>query len=72
MRVADLIAKLEEMDPNLPVLVYTRMGEDMDEAHDVVLQDKLKPEEFLYCKADHPLDEKYGWIEGITVAACIC
>lgn len=71
MTVGELREELDGLDANLPVLVYVQMGEDMDEAHGVCIQDTLKPDEFLYCKGDHPLDPKYGWIPGVTQALCI-
>jgi len=67
MIVRELIEKLEGLNPDLPVLVYVEMSEDMDEAHGVCMQDTLKPEEFLYCKSDHPLT----WGLGYTQAVCV-
>jgi len=73
MIVRELIEKLKEYDEDLRVLVYVEVGEDMDEAHGVCIQDVAKPEEFLYCKGDHPLgpDPRWRWIKDADKAVCI-
>lgn len=71
MTVGELREELAGLNPDLPVLVYVAMSEDMDEAHGVCIQDTTKPDELLYCKGDHPLDQRYGWCPGITQALCI-
>jgi len=53
MTVKELIEKLTGLDEDLPVVVYVEVGEDMDDAHDVCIQDRDKPEDWLYCKGDH-------------------
>jgi len=51
--VKELCEKLLEFDQSLPVMVYVEIGEDMDDVHGVCLQERNKPEDWLYCKGDH-------------------
>ena len=59
--VKDLIERLQQEDEDAIVAVYSEIDEGFDFAHEVTTQSRDKPEDFLYCKGDHPLDEKYGW-----------
>ena len=73
MLACELIDKLKMYDGGLHVCVYVAMGEDMDDAHGVCIQDWSRRDEedhLLYCKGDHPLDPEYGWVKQAKVV-CI-
>lgn len=57
--VGDLKKMLAPFNDNLPVAVYSQISEDMDEVHEVRLEnEKLQS----YCKGDHVL----SWHPEIT------
>jgi hypothetical protein len=58
--VKDLKKELEGVDDNLPVVVYTAMGEDMEDFHEVRIESRATPDNWSYCKGDHILSYRKG------------
>jgi hypothetical protein len=61
--VRDLIEALKFKDQDAIVVVYSQLDEGFDFAHDVTVQSRDNPDDWLYTKSDHPFDEKYGWVD---------
>jgi S-methylmethionine-dependent homocysteine/selenocysteine methylase len=54
LTVKNLIEELQKYDKDLPIMVYTEIGEDGDMASKVRIEELGNKETTSYCKADHP------------------
>jgi hypothetical protein len=67
MTVGELMDELAGLDKDMPLVVYSAIDEGYDLVNEVTIMSRANQSNWKYCKGDHPLHEKHGWVKADVI-----